>query len=110
MDWHFKEEIKLYVEDDEVQVGFRVSDTAVIKASFLIHEFQYIVDHWVLGIERFKTERAGKIFWSYRNCGPRPECVPMNFVAISIKGWELRVSVDAMKSAITQFNDQMGKK
>ena len=110
MDWHFKKEIKLYVEDGEVHVGFRLSDTSVLKATFLISEFQYIVDHWVLGIDAFRTEMAGKVFWSYRDCGPRPECEPMQFVAISIKGYELRLSVDGMKEAVSQYNQQLLKK
>lgn len=110
MDWYFQKEIKLYVEDNEVHVGFRLSDSAVLKATFLIDEFQYIIDHWVFGIDAYRTEMAGKVFWSYRDCGPRPECVPMQFVAVSIKGYELRISVDGMKDAVNQYHAQIGKK
>lgn len=111
MDWHFQQEIKLYViENGQVSVGFRLGDTSVWKATFTQEEFQYIIDHWVLGIEGYRTEQAGKIFWSYRDRGPRPECLPMSFVAISIKGFEFRVSVDGMKDAVQQFYNQIDKK
>lgn len=106
MKWHFKKEIKLYVERNEVQVGFRISDTAVFKSAFTIAEFEYIINNWRTGVEGYRTEMAGRIFWGYRDCGPRPDCEPMEFVAISIKGYEFRISVDGMEDAERQFQAQ----
>jgi len=107
MKWHFNREIKLYIiEDGTVAVGFRISENAVWKASFTQEEFQHIIDHWVLGVEGYRTQQHGRIFWSYRDRGPRPVCEPMEFVAISIKGFEFRISVEGMKDAIEQYEDQ----
>lgn len=106
--WYFKKEIKLYIiEDGSVAVGFRVSDTAVVNATFTIEEFQYIVDHWVFGVEKMESKQSGRVWWSYRDRGPRPECVPMEFVAISIRGYQFRISVAGMKDAVEQFEDQL---
>lgn len=107
-DWHFQREIKLYIiEDGWVSVGFRVSDNVVQKFTFSQEEFQYIIDHWVFGIEGYRTTQNGKVFWSYRDRGPRPECEPMQFVAVSVKGFEFRFSVDGMKDAVSQYEDQL---
>lgn len=107
-DWYFDRAIKLYVEAPGVVLcSFRISEVCNITKTFTIEEFQYIVDHWVLGVEAFRTEQAGKVYWSYRDCGPRPECKEMKFVAVSLQGMNFRMSVDDMKDAVMQFQDQM---
>lgn len=104
MKWYFQDGIKLYVEGNEVQVGLRISDTCVFKVTFLIEEFQYILDNWRNGVEGYKTKMAGRIWWSYRDCGPRPKCEPMEFVAVSVKSHEFRFCVHDMEQAEAQFN------
>lgn len=106
--WHFDRAIKLYVESPGVVLcSFRISEVCNITKTFTIEEFQYIVDRWVIGVNAFRTEQAGKVYWQYRDCGPRPECEPMEFVAVTLQGMNFRLSVDDMKDAIEQFEDQM---
>lgn len=105
--WHFQRAVKLYIEPPGVVLcSFRISDVCNITKTFTIEEFQYIIDHWVIGVNGFRTKEAGKVHWEYRDRGPRPECEPMEFVSISMKGMNFRISVDDMKDAIEQFEDQ----
>ena len=107
MDHFFKRAVKLYIENNNVLCSFRVSDVAVITKVFTVKEFQYIMDHWVLGVSAYETENCGRIWWEFRNCGPRPECVPMEFVAISLDGWNFRLSIDDMADVVNQYEQQL---
>lgn len=106
MDYIFDKGIKLYVEDNNVNCSFRVSDTCSKVFTFTVAEFQYIVDHWVFGVSGLETEDAGRVWWEFRSHGPRPDCIPMEFVAISLQGWNFRFSIDEMKDAVEQFTSQ----
>lgn len=106
MKYAFEKAIKLYIEDSTVNCSFRVSDTCTIVKHFTVDEFQYIIDHWVLGVKGYETEDSGRVWWEFRNHGPRPECEPMDFVAISFQGWNFRISVEDMKDAVYQFEAQ----
>jgi hypothetical protein len=107
MDYRFDKAIKLYIEDDQVLCSLRVNDLLTITKTFTVKEFQYIVDHWVLGVSGYDTEHLGKIWWEYRSHGPRPECKPMEFVAISIQGFNWRISIQDMQSTVEQFETQL---
>lgn len=107
MKYAFKRAIKLYIEDNNVLCSFRISDIAVVTKVFTVKEFQYIIDHWVLGVSGFETENCGRIWWEYRDCGPRPDCEPMEFVAVSIQGWNFRLSIEEMADAVTQYDKQL---
>lgn len=109
MDYYFKRAIKLYIEEDEVLCSFRLSDVAIVTKIFTVAEFQYIIDHWVLGVSGFETEHSGRIWWEYRDCGPRPQCEPMEFVAVNIQGFGFRLSIDDMADAVNQFDRQLNK-
>lgn len=95
--WHFRESIKFYREDNQVNVSFKVSDTCTMVKHFTVDEFDYICNNWREGVDGYETEDSGRVWWEYRTHGPRPECKPMKFVAISLAGWNFRIWPDEME-------------
>ncbi len=110
----FKEKIKLYVfkDEGEVNVSFFVNDHCTINKRFTIEEMTRIVDDWYSpGVSGFETEDSGRIWWEHRNCGPRPDCEPADFVAISIQGWNFRLTVNEMENLVVNaFKHQLSTK
>jgi hypothetical protein len=104
----FTSPVKLYVFNAEntVQLSFRVSDTCVITEQLSIDHFQHIVDNWKEGVDGLETW-MGKVWWELRNCGPRPEMNPAEFVAINFSVWNFRITVSDMEDVITSYNKQL---
>jgi hypothetical protein len=104
----FTAPIKIYVfkQDQEVSVSFLVSPHCVITRWTSLADFKYICDNWRTGVEGLETN-MGRIWWSHRDVGPRPECQPADFVAISFGDWNFRIGTEFMKSLEQEFYRQL---
>ena len=49
----------------------------------------------------------GKTWWELRTCGPRPEQLPANFVAISFKDWNFRITLEFMEELSKEYTRQL---
>ena len=108
----FDKPIKLYVfkREDEVNVSFKITDTVTINRQFSIEEFEYIVKSWRdPGVSGMQTN-DGRIWWEWRDCGPRPECEPADFVAVSFGGWNFRFETETMEELCSEFIKQLNTK
>ena len=106
----FESKIKLYVFKDEqtAQMSFKINDYCVIKYRLTIDEMTQVVENWRdPGVSGLETEDCGRIWWEYRDCGPRPECEPASFVAVSLRGFEWRLTVDEMEDLCKVFYEQL---
>lgn len=106
----FDKKLKLYVfkDEDSAQVSFKVNDYCTVNKRFTIDEMRQIVDNWRdPGVSGLETEDAGRIWWEYRDCGPRPACEPAEFVAVSIQGWNWRLTVAEMQELVDTFHFQL---
>ena len=105
----FKETIKLYVfkKENAVQLSFRFSDNAVFTDRLSIPDMHIICNEWdnggVNGIETW----MGKVFWEKRDCGPRPDCKPADFVSIQFNKWNFRLTIEEMNNLVKEFNKQL---
>ena len=108
----FSKTIKLYVFKDEgnVSVTFRITDHCSRSLSMTIDEFRSILDQWRDPQGAVYTEDSGKWWWELRDRGPRPECEPAHFVAISNMGWNWRITVDEMIELEETFYYQLNNK
>lgn len=109
----FDKPIKIYVfkDEDEVSVSFRITDVVTINRNFTIAEFYQIVREWRdPGVSGMETEDEGKIWWEWRDCGPRPECEPADFVAVSFGGWNFRFETEVMEDICAEFIKQLNTK
>ena len=110
---NFTKPIKIYTFKDEgrVKLSFRISDNCVWNEWISIEHFQYICNNWNKedGVQGLETN-MGRVWWEHRNCGPRPECKPADFVAIDFSDWSFRISTDDMHSLVADFNTQLTTK
>lgn len=109
----FDKKLKLYVFKDEgdAQVSFLVNEYTVVNKRFTLQEMETIVDNWRSpGVSGLETEDSGRIWWEHRDVGPRPECPPANFVAISIQGWNFRLTVEEMEQFVEDYKYQIVNK
>lgn len=104
--YDFKLPIKFYIEEQRVLCSFRINENCVITKPFTLSEFTNIIDNWKTGVSGLETEDAGRIWWEYRDCGPRPDCEPMEFVAINVQGFSFRISVEEMERIESLFRSQ----
>ena len=107
----FTDPIKIYTHKDkgEVSISFMVTPRCVINDFMLIEHFQYICDNWRTGVEGLETD-MGKIWWSHRRFGPRPVMDPADFVAISFKDWNFRITSEEMERLVDTFHYQLNNK
>lgn len=109
----FNKKLKLYVfkDENEAQVSFLVNEFTTVNRTFTIDEMDHIVANWRdPGVSGLETENAGRIWWEYRDCGPRPECAPAEFVAIATQGWNFRLTVDEMQELCEEYQHQKNNK
>lgn len=105
----FKTPIKLYVAKAEnaVHLSFRLSDSATFNEKISITHMNMVVKEWnnggFVGIETW----MGKLWWELRTCGPRPEQIPADFVAISFKNWNFRLTVEFMEELVKEYKKQL---
>lgn len=104
----FTKPIKIYVfkSTNEVKLSFLISAHCVRDIWMSIEHFKHICDNWRTGVSGLETD-AGKFWWEHRTCGPRPECEPADFVAISWSDWNFRISTAFMKELVDEFNNQI---
>ena len=107
----FNETFKLFVfkDEDEVSISLRLSDSCCKSFNLPLSDFQYIIDNWKEGVSGYDID-GSRWWWEYRDCGPRPECHPAHYVAISTNGWNWRCTVDEMEILTQQFNHQLVNK
>ena len=105
----FDKKVKLYVFKNEGDCGlsFLINEWTTITKRFSIEEMKMITTEWQRGVSGYETEDAGRIWWEYRDCGPRPHCLPASFVAISIQGFNFRLTVDEMEQLVHEFEYQL---
>ena len=103
----FTAPIKLYVfkEENTVSLNFRISDSCVHTDKMSIAHFEQIASDWKIGVSGLETW-MGKVWWEYRKCGPRPEQIPAEFVAISFSNWHFSISVSDMEDLVAEFELQ----
>jgi hypothetical protein len=109
----FDKKVKLYVfkDEDEVQISFLINEHTTMNKTFTVKEMDHIIDNWRdPGVSGYETEHSGRIWWEYRNCGPRPDCEPAEFVAISLQSWNFRLSIDEMHELWDTFEYQKRNK
>jgi hypothetical protein len=108
----FDKKVKLYVfkDEGECQVSFLVNAYTTMNKRFTIAEMTTITENWASGVSGLETQDSGRIWWEYRDCGPRPHCLPASFVAVSIQGWNFRLTVDEMEQLVYDFNYQLNNK
>jgi len=101
--------IYLFKDKDEVKVSFRVTDYCNIHRYIETEKFEYILANWRTGVEGLET-RSGKYYWYYSDCGPRPDCVPAQFVVINTREWSFRISVQDMEQMEAEYEHQKHNK
>lgn len=106
----FTDPVKIYVfkEQQEVSVSFLVTSACVITRWISLKDFQYICDNWRTGVQGLETN-MGRVWWSHRDTGPRPECMPADFVAISFGDWNFRISTEFMTQLESTFRQQLNQ-
>lgn len=104
----FTQPIKIYTfkKENKVKIAFKISPNCVWNEWITIEQFHYICDNWKEGVEGFETN-MGKVWWEHRNCGPRPECKPADFVAIDFSDWSFRISTKEMNELVHTFYMQL---
>lgn len=104
----FTAPIKIYTfkSRDLVKLSFLVSPNCTVDAKMSISEFQFICDNWLTRFDGIETQ-GGKFWWEHRTCGPRPACIPADFVAISWSDWNFRISTEFMQKLVNEFNKQL---
>lgn len=107
----FSDPIKIYVFKDqgEISISFMISPGCVINKDMSIADFQTICDDWRTGVEGLETD-MGKVWWSHRRFGPRPDMNPADFVAISFNDWNFRITTQEMEQLVETFNYQLNNK
>ena len=110
-DYAFDKPVKIYVfkNENEVSVSFLITPICVQQFNFTLDEFKAVIDGWRSGDCMTRTDE-GSWWWEYRDCGPRPECVPMEFVAISHGGFNYRLSVAEMEQVEKDYIHQLNNK
>ena len=105
----FTSPIKLYVAKDEnaVHLSFRVSDNLTFNEKISITHMNMVMSEWNNGGFKGIETWMGKTWWELRTCGPRPEQLPANFVAISFKDWNFRITVEFMEELIKEYTKQL---
>lgn len=108
VDYAFDKPVKIYVfkDENEVSVSFLITPVCTQQYNFTLREFREIIENWRDGDCMINTHE-GKWWWEYRDCGPRPECKPMEFVAISHRGFNYRLSVEEMEQVEKDFIYQL---
>ena len=104
----FTAPIKLYTFKSEgrVKLSFLIAPHCVRDIWMSISHFQHICDNWQTGVAGLETD-AGKFWWEHRQHGPRPECQPADFVAISWSDWNFRISTRCMFALVDEFKQQL---
>lgn len=104
----FTAPIKIYVfkNENRVKISFMLSPHCVMGRWISIEDFGYICENWRTGVEGIETD-MGRVWWSHRDCGPRPECLPADFVAISFNDWDFRISTEFMQQLEHTFHQQL---
>lgn len=107
----FTSPIKIYVFKNEntVKISFLITPACVMDKWVSIDQFDYICKNWQPGVNGLETDN-GRVWWEHRTVGPRPECLPADFVAISWGEWNFRISTDAMTQLSQEFYQQLGQK
>lgn len=69
--------------------------------------FEYILENWNIadGVQGLEYGE-GKIWWFHSKFGPRPECVPANFVNINFNRFTFRISVAEMERVVENYYHQ----
>lgn len=100
--------IKLFVfkNEDAVQLSFRMSDSMVITDRISIAHMDTICKEWNNGGVNGLETNMGRVWWEHRNCGPRPECKPANFVAITFGQFNFRLKVTEMEELVKEYKRQ----
>jgi hypothetical protein len=105
----FNDPIKMYLfkETNEVKIAFKISDYAVINRQMSQEHFEYILENWNIadGVQGLEYGE-GKIWWFHSKFGPRPECVPANFVNINFNRFTFRISVAEMERVVENYYHQ----
>lgn len=107
----FTSPIKIYTykQEQKVSVNFMISPHCVLTKWISLQDFEYICDNWQTGVEGIETD-MGRVWWSHRNTGPRPECKPADFVAVSFSDWNFRISTEFMRQLEQEFRRQLNSK
>lgn len=111
VDYAFDKPVKIYVHNDEhmVTVSFLITPVCTQTFEIELDAFNEIIGRWRFGDCSVITE-DGRWWWEYRDRGPRPACEPMEFVAISHKGFNYRLSIEEMELVEKEFHVQLNNK
>jgi len=104
----FNKTFKLFVfkGDNEVSISLRITDKCCRSFMMPLEDFTYIINNWRTGVDGRNID-GNRWWWEYRDCGPRPEIAPADFVSISVHGWNWRVTVAEMEELESAFNFQL---
>lgn len=107
----FNDPVKIYVfkNENRVKISFLITPTCVLDKWVSIDQFDHICKNWNTGVCGLETD-GGRVWWEYRTAGPRPECKPAAFVAISWGEWNFRLSVGFMEQLSNTFYQQLSGK
>tara|TARA_B110001454_G_scaffold176575_1_gene168734 strand:+ start:1010 stop:1390 length:381 start_codon:yes stop_codon:yes gene_type:complete len=110
----FSDLLKIYLFKDKerVKVSFKITDYVVINREFSQENFEYILENWKIGegVQKLSTIGDGHIWWFHGRFGPRPECVPANFVSINFNRYSFRISVEEMERITENYYYQKSNK
>lgn len=111
----FSDPFKVYLFKDKkrVKLSFKITDYIVVNREFKQEDFEYILNNWKIGdgIQgNIRDIDDNKIWWYWSKFGPRPECIPADFVAINFNRYSFRFSLKDMESMYIAYIHQKNNK
>ena len=110
----FYDPLKIYLFKDKkkVKVSFKITDYIVTNQEFKQEDFEYILENWNIGegVQGIETIDDDKVWWYHSKFGPRPKCVPANFVSINFNRFSLRIPVEEMERIKENYYHQKTNK
>ena len=103
----FKQDVKAYLfkESQAVKISFRVSDYMVVNLHISQEDMEHILQHWRTGVHGLETG-SGRVWWYHKDRGPRPHCIPADYVSIDFLHYNFRISVHTMLQLQDSYNYQ----